>query len=87
MKKGKTKGVKVSNLALICAFLFFVILVARLTHLSLSKTVDGVDLQSFAKTRTTKKAEIPANRGNIYDANIIGRGKDDERKNGSSFNE
>lgn len=69
MKKGKTKGVKISNLALICAFFFFVIIIGRLAHLSLSTKVDGIDLQSFAKTRTTKETPIPAKRGNIYDAN------------------
>lgn len=68
MKK-KTKGVKVSNLALICAFLFFVAIIIRLSHLALSKKVDGIDLQSFAKTRTTKETPIKAKRGNIYDAN------------------
>lgn len=75
MKKEKTKSVKVSNLALICAFLCFIIIVGRLAHLSLSKEVDGIDLQSFAKTRTTKKTDIPAKRGNIYDANgnILGQ--------------
>ena len=69
MKKGKTKGVKISNLALICAFLCFIIIVARLAHLSLSTKVDGINLQSFAKTRTTKETKIPAKRGNIYDTN------------------
>ncbi len=75
MKKEKTKSVKVSNLALICAFLCFIIIIGRLAHLSLSKEVDGIDLQSFAKTRTTKKTDIPAKRGNIYDANgnILGQ--------------
>ena len=69
MKKNKTKGVKVSNLALMCAFLFLIVIVVRLSHLALSSKVDGINLQSFAKTRTTKKTIIPAKRGNIYDAN------------------
>ena len=69
-KKDKSKrSVNVNNFALICAFLFFAIIIFRLCHLSMSKTIDGINLQSFAKTRTTKKTDIPAKRGTIYDAN------------------
>ena len=67
--KSKTKGVKISNLALVLAFLFFVAIIIRLSHLSLSSKVDGINLQSFAKTRTTRETTISAKRGNIYDAN------------------
>lgn len=67
--KSKVKGVKVSNLALVCAFIFFGVLILRISHLALSKEVDGIDLQTFAKNRTTKETEIPAHRGTIYDAN------------------
>ncbi len=68
MKK-KSKGVKVSNLALICAFLFFGVLILRISHLALSKEIDGIDIQKFAKNRTTRETKIPAHRGTIYDAN------------------
>ena len=68
MKK-KTNGIKISNLALILAFLLFVVIIVRLSHLSLSSKVDGINLQTFAKTRTTKETKIPAKRGTIYDAN------------------
>ena len=71
----KENGVKVHNLALICAFLFFAILIYRLSYLALSTTVDGVNLQNFAKTRTTRKVDLIAKRGNIYDGNgnILGQ--------------
>ena len=71
----KENGVKVHNLALICAFLFFAILIYRLSYLALSTTVDGVNLQNFAKTRTTRKTPLIAKRGNIYDGNgnILGQ--------------
>ncbi len=69
MKKIKKQGVKISNLALVCAFLFLVIIIARLAHLSLSKEIDGINLQKFAQTRTTKETPIAAKRGNIYDIN------------------
>lgn len=68
MKK-KNKGVKISNLALVCAFLFFGVLILRISHLTLSKEIDGIDIQTFAKNRTTKKTVIPAKRGTIYDVN------------------
>ena len=68
MKK-KSKGVKVSNLALICAFLFFGALILRISHLALSREIDGIDIQKFAKNRTTRNTPIPAHRGTIYDAN------------------
>ena len=67
--KGKTKGVKISNLALLCAVLFFGILIYRVSQLSLSKKIDGIDIQTFAKNRTTRKTPIAAKRGTIYDAN------------------
>ena len=75
MRTKKREGVKVNNLALICAFIFFAIIIIRLSHLALSKEVDGINLQSFAKTRTTKKTVLSAKRGNIYDANgnILGQ--------------
>ena len=69
MMKRKNQGVKVSNLALICAFFFFGVLIFRISHLSLSKTIDGIDIQTFAKNRTTRETKIPAKRGTIYDAN------------------
>lgn len=68
MMKSKVKGVKVSNLALICAFFFFGVLIFRISHLALSKEIDGIDIQTFAKNRTTREITIPAHRGTIYDA-------------------
>ena len=67
--KSKVKGVKVSNLALVCAFLFFGVLILRVSHLALSKEIDGIDIQKFATSRTTREIKIPAKRGTIYDAN------------------
>ena len=75
MKKVKESGVKVSNLSLIVAFLFFIALILRLTQLALSNEVDGINLQKFAKTRTTREIPLSAKRGNIYDGNgnILGQ--------------
>lgn len=50
-------------------FIVFLILVVRMSFLSLSETVDGVNLKQFASQRTTYKEVIPAKRGTIYDCN------------------
>lgn len=69
------KKIKVSNIALITVVIIFLILIGRLTYLSLSNEVDGINIQNFAKTRTTKKITLSAKRGNIYDGNgnILGQ--------------
>ena len=70
MKKKKDKNsVKIYNISLLIAIIIFVILIGRLFQLSTSKEVDGVNLQAFAKTRTTREIPLPAKRGNIYDGN------------------
>lgn len=50
----------------IVAFLFVAIIV-RLSYVSLSNTIDGVNLSEFAQNRNTKTEIIYAKRGNIYD--------------------
>lgn len=74
MKKGEN-NVKVSNLALICALFSFAVLLARIGYLALATEVDGVNLQQFASTRTTRKIVLPAKRGTIYDnnGNVLGQ--------------
>lgn len=71
----KENSVKINNFALIIAFIFFAILIYRLAYLSLSNEVDGINLQKFAKTRTTREITLTAKRGNIYDGNgnILGQ--------------
>ena len=68
-------NVKFSNLALVCALFSFAILLVRIGYLSLATKVDGVNLQAFASTRTTKKIVLPAKRGTIYDdnGNVLGQ--------------
>ena len=48
-------------------FLCMIILFARFCYLSLSKTVNGHDIQKFAKNRNTVSKILTANRGTIYD--------------------
>ena len=68
--KTKTRNqVIFSRLILVFGLFSFGVIIARMCYLSLSKQVDGVDLQKFASKRTTAKQIIPAKRGTIYDCN------------------
>lgn len=67
--KSVNSDVKISNFSLLCALFLFAILMIRLSQLSLSTKVDGINLQEFASKRTTKKTVIKASRGTIYDVN------------------
>lgn len=58
--------IKISRIATI--FLFVVILV-KLTYVAISPKVDGIDLNTFALSRTTATKTIEASRGTIYDIN------------------
>ena len=60
---------KIGYMGLISAALIFIVLIARLGYLSLSPTIDGIDIQAFAKNRTTRTTPLKASRGNIYDGN------------------
>lgn len=66
MKNKKTSYI---NLALIVAFFTMGFLIYRIGYLALSEEVDGINIQAFAETRTTKKNTLAAKRGNIYDGN------------------
>ena len=58
--------IKISKIATI--FLLVVILV-KLTYVAISPKVDGIDLNTFALSRTTATKTIEASRGTIYDIN------------------
>ena len=58
--------IKISKITTI--FLFVVILV-KLTYVAISPKVDGIDLNTFALSRTTATKTIEASRGTIYDIN------------------
>ena len=66
-KKVKLNNVKFNNGLIFIALLFFIAIIARITYLSLSNEVDGINLQKFAKSRTGKKEILKAKRGNILD--------------------
>ena len=71
MKKpvGNVINNKIGYAGLVVAAVFFLVLIARLGVLSLSTKIDGIDIQTFAKNRTTRRTPLKASRGNIYDDN------------------
>lgn len=59
--------VKISKVIIFIVAFLFVAIVVQLTYISLSSTVDGINLKNFANNRNTKTETIYAKRGNIYD--------------------
>lgn len=68
-KKVKLNNIKFSNGLIVIALLFFVAIICRISFLSLSSEVDGINLQKFASNRTNKKETLTAKRGSILDVN------------------
>ena len=68
MKK-RTNSIIFHNLYWVIGIILFFFLTIHLIYISLSKTVDGINLQEFAKQRTTQKNFIFASRGSIIDRN------------------
>ena len=50
-------------------FLFLFRLILQLGYLTISGTVDGINLKKFSSRRNTKEETLYALRGNIYDSN------------------
>lgn len=69
MKKKARNQVKFNKLLLVFGLFSFALIIARMTYLSLSLKVDGIDLEKFASKRTTERQTIQAKRGTIYDCN------------------
>ncbi len=67
--KKKRNNVRYSRGIIIISLLLFVVMIARVTQLALSKEIDGVNLKRLASQRTTKTEVLPAKRGTIYSEN------------------
>lgn len=65
MKKKVT--VRIPKVIIFIVALFFIIIIGRLSYVSLSSSIDGINLKEFADNRNTKSETIYAKRGNIYD--------------------
>ena len=71
MKREKinTNKVKFSKLLFVFSLFLFGAILFQLVNLSLSDTVNGVDLKKFANNRNTRKLILPAYRGTIFNIN------------------
>lgn len=65
-KKKLRNKIKYSKLIIFLSLFLFAIMIVRLIDLSVSKSVDGVNLQQLASKRTTRTEIIKAKRGTIY---------------------
>ncbi len=63
----KKVTVKIPKLIIFIVAFLFVTIIVRLSYISLSTKIDGINLQEFASNRNTKEEIIYAKRGNIYD--------------------
>lgn len=68
-KKQMNIQIKNANITLLVFLVTFILLLYRAGFLSLSKKVDGINLEQFASSRTTQHDTILAKRGTIYDIN------------------
>lgn len=66
MKKSNN-CMKINNFVLIAVATFFALIIAKLFYVAVSPKVDGIDLKTFALSRTTANKVIKAQRGSIYD--------------------
>lgn len=67
MKKKRIRNsVKISKLILFGVLFLFIVMIARLSQLALSKNIDGVNLKELASQRTTRTETLTATRGTIY---------------------
>ena len=69
VKRKVGNDIKINKVFMLVSFLFFVAIIIRISYLSLSKTVDGINLQQFASKRTTRTDVLYARRGRIFDKN------------------
>lgn len=68
-KKSNRNHIRYGNAILMIALLLFITIIGRGLFLSLSTTIDGINLKQFASSRTTTTDILPAKRGTIYDVN------------------
>lgn len=65
-KKKNHNRIQYSKIVIFLSLFLFIAMIARLIQLSISKEVDGTNLQQLASKRTTKTDTIKAKRGTIY---------------------
>ena len=68
-KKKKKNNIRYSKLLILSSLFLFGLIIFRVSYLSLSKEVDGVDLKKLAASRTSRTDITYATRGSIYSKN------------------
>ena len=66
-QKNELKNIRFSRLYLLIGLFVFGLIFYRMYQLSTNEEIDGINLQSFASNRTTKKETLYSKRGSIYD--------------------
>ncbi len=59
--------VRIPRIIIFIVVFLFIAIIIRLSYISLSTNIDGINLHEFADNRNTKSDVIYAKRGNIYD--------------------
>ena len=59
--------VKINKLLVLCIVLLFGLIIGKVIYLSINIRIDGINIKTFALSRTTEKKTLYANRGTIYD--------------------
>lgn len=59
--------IKLDKIVLIAVILLFLVLIAQLSRIVLSKELDGIDLTAFANNRNEVRKTLYATRGSIFD--------------------
>lgn len=67
--KSKKRRIGIIPISFILTVIIFAIIIVKLLYVAISPTVDGMDLNKFALSRTTTSKKIEASRGTIYDYN------------------
>lgn len=68
MKKSNG-NIRINKFTIIAVAFLFALIIAKLIYVAVSPKVDGIDLKTFALSRTTATRTIEAKRGTIYDVN------------------
>lgn len=67
-RKVNVNKIKLNKLVLMFIFLFFVVVIGRLSFLALASEIDDINIKQFVANRNTRKKTVYAKRGTIYDS-------------------
>ena len=65
--KNELRNIKFSKVYVFLAFFVFVVIIYRMWTLTTNETVEGINIQTLAGSRTTRKETLVSKRGTVYD--------------------